>query len=132
MELTESQKAQAFDAGMTWISQEIARLRKITDDPKAVLAAVLTLQELKTKMEQAAESAQPQQAENMPPDGLDLSQHVGKTAVLWNNQAEAIFSSTERDKGKYPFIIDGCRYTQNGFYSSCEAPTELNVKTILP
>jgi len=126
MELTQSQKAQAFDAGMTWISQEIARLRKITDDPKAVLAAVLTLQELKTKMEQAAESAQPQQAENMPPTGLDLSKHVGQTAVLWDGTKEPI------KKEKYGYSIGMYIYTKCGHSYEYMAPSPYNIKTILP
>jgi len=135
MELTQSQKAAAFDTLVEWLESEAKRKRILgegTDYEYHCGAINANKRALQKALEIASQIATTEQAENMPPDGLDLSQHVGKTAVLWNNQAEAIFSSTERDKGKYPFIIDGCRYTQNGFYSSCEAPTELNVKTILP
>jgi len=132
MELTESQKAQAFDAGMTWISQEIARLRKITDDPKAVLAAVLTLQELKTKMEQAAESAQPQQAENMPPAGLDLSKHVGQTAVLWDGYKRTIENNGNDYAEHFPIRVGSRVLTNDGFYSGDLCPHPENIKTILP
>lgn len=147
-DLTIQQKAAAFDALVEWLMKAADEKKAEFEKPKreaesefdrgawcameqASAMAVVFIGQIASQL-----AAQPQQAENMPPAGLDLSKHVGQTAVLWDGRRGEIQPSGAVDDDAYQFRL--ClekRYlylTSAGFYWEEMSADIWNIKTILP
>lgn len=140
-ELTPNQKAQAFDALVEWLECQGKEERKKSDDHWAAKRDVLASHsqgkadaydrafEISKEIALRQPESQPEQAENMPPPDLDLSKHVGQTAVLWCGGTGII--SENPFSPECPYRVAHFDYTKDGFFDD-RAENVHNIKTILP
>jgi len=91
-------------------------------------AARLRIAELETQIAALQKPLPCSTVENMPPEGLNLSECIGMIAELWDETQDVIKESCYE---KHPYEISDRPYTEKGFAWGRTLEDGLNVKEIL-